>query len=140
MTKIDKIVLKETKYIAVWELILSLLMHSVFLILDKWDLTVLWGNLLSGAASVLNFFIMGLHVQNALSMEQDDAKKAVKASQTTRNFIMFAVAVIGIVLPCFNIWAAVIPIFFPRIAIIFRPAFDKKDAPVQTNGGDTENG
>ncbi len=47
--KIDAIVRRETIYIAVWVGILSLLMEAVFLIIGKWDYTVLLGNLLSGA-------------------------------------------------------------------------------------------
>ena len=139
MTGIDRTVLKETKYIALWELILSVLMHSVFLIIGKWDFTVLWGNLLSGTASVLNFLLMGIHVQRALGMEPDEAKKAVRASQSGRTFMMFAVVALGAALPCFSIWSTVIPVFFPRIAIAFRPAFDKKMAQDEPDGGDTEN-
>ena len=126
MQKIDPTVLKETRYIALWELILVLLMHAVFLVLGKWDLTVLWGSLLGGIAAVLNFLIMGIHVQHALSLEADDAKKAVKSSQSVRTVMMFIVAVIGAAVPCFSIWASIIPIFFPRFAIALRPAFDKK--------------
>ena len=126
MQKIDPTVLKETRYIALWELILVILMHAVFLILGKWDLTVLLGSLLGGAGAVLNFFIMGIHVQNALTLEPDEAKKAVKSSQSIRTVMMFVIAVIGAAVPCFSIWATIIPIFFPRIAIAFRPAFDKK--------------
>lgn len=47
--KIDATVRRETIYIAVWVGILSLLMEAVFLIIGKWDYTVLLGNLLSGA-------------------------------------------------------------------------------------------
>ena len=56
MKKIDATVLKETKYILFWALILSALMQAVFLIIRQWDYTVLLGNLLSGGSAVLNFF------------------------------------------------------------------------------------
>ena len=70
MAKVDKVVLKETKYIALWVIIFSLIMEAVFLIINKWDYTVLLGNLLSGAVGVLNFFLMGLGVQKAVMQEE----------------------------------------------------------------------
>ena len=70
MAKVDKVVLKETKYIALWVIIFSLIMEAVFLIINKWDYTVLLGNLLSGAVGVLNFFLMGLGVQKEVMQEK----------------------------------------------------------------------
>lgn len=126
MKKIDATVLKETKYIAVWVLLLSVLMQAVFLIVGIWDYTVLLGNLLSGSASVLNFFLLGLSVCKALEKDAEDAKKSMKLSQTYRFLFLAVIVVLGAALPCFNIWAVVIPVFFTRIAIAFRPLFDKK--------------
>ena len=40
--------------------------------------------------------------------------------------IVVVIVVIGVVLPCFSTWTVLIPMFFPRIAIAFRPLFDKK--------------
>ena len=42
MTKLDPAVKKETAYIAVWVLSLSLVMEAVFLLLGKWEPSVLW--------------------------------------------------------------------------------------------------
>lgn len=126
MKKIDETVLKETKYIAAWVLILSMLMQSVFLIIGKWDVFVLLGNLLGGTVAVLNFLFMGITVQHALEKDEKDAKSLAKLSQIYRNFFLLIVLVIGILLPCFNTWSTVIPIFFPRFSIFFRPLFDKK--------------
>ena len=78
MAKIDKVVIKETKYIALWVGILSLIMELVFVILAKWDYTVILGNVLGGGAAVLNFFLMGLGVQKAVTMEPKDAKQLIK--------------------------------------------------------------
>ena len=66
MKKTDPTVKKETIYIAVWTVILSVFIHSVFLILKRWDLTVLYGNLLGIFLAVLNFFLLGRTVQSAL--------------------------------------------------------------------------
>ena len=126
MKKIDATVLKETTYILLWVLALSVLMQAVFLIIQQWNYTVLLGNLLSGSAAVLNFFLMGLTVQNALGKEVQEAKKTMRLSQTYRFLFLAVVVIIGVVLSCFHTWAVIIPMFFPRIAIAFRPLFDKK--------------
>ena len=126
MKKVDATVLQETKYVSVWVLILSVLMQSVFLVIRKWDYTVLLGNLLSGAFSVLNFFLMGLTVQSALGKDEKEVKNAVKLSQTYRSLMMFAMLAVGVLVPVFNTLAVVIPVVFPRLSFIFRPMFDKK--------------
>jgi predicted permease len=128
MKKIDAIVLKETKYILLWELILSVLMQAVFLVIGKWDYTVLLGNILSASAAVLNFFLMGISIQKALEKDENDAKKTIKLSQSYRFLFLIVVLVAGAAIPCFNIWAVVVPILFPRIAIAFRPYFGQKSA------------
>ncbi len=121
MIKADSTVRKETKYIAAVVVILSVLMQAVFLVLQKWDYTVLLGNILSGVASVLNFFFMGITIQKAIMMETAEAKKRMRASQSMRNFGMFIVVMLGVLLPCFNTISAIIPVFFPRIAVSLRP-------------------
>ena len=124
MQKIDSTVIKETKYIALWVFILSVLMQAVFLVIGRWDYTVLLGNLLGAVAAVLNFFLMGITVQRALGREEKEARALMKTSQIYRSLMVLVIVVIGVAL--FNIWATVIPVFYARIAIMFRPMFDKK--------------
>ena len=125
MKNVDPTVWKETKYIAAWMLVLSALLQAVFLIIGKWDLTVLLGNLMGATVSVLNFFLMGLSIQKALQKEEKEAKNTLKISQTYRTILLLIVAILGGVLDCFNLWAVLIPMLFPRTAIVFRPMFDK---------------
>ena len=80
MKKVDKTVLKETKYIAKFVVLLSAIMQAVFLVVGKWDMTVLLGNILSGVAGVLNFFLMGISIQKALTKDVKDAKTTMKLS------------------------------------------------------------
>ncbi len=125
MAKIDKVVIKETKYIAFWALVLSVVMELVFALLSKWDYTVILGNLLGAGAAVLNFFLMGLGVQKAVTMEPKDAKQLIKTSSTLRMLMLILIAAAGVYAPVFNMWAVIIPLFFPRIAIFIRPFIDK---------------
>ena len=140
MKRIDKTVIRETRYIALCVLLLSVLMQAVFLIVGYLGVdygayyTVLLGNLLGAAVTVLNFFLMGLSVQSALGKDEKEAKNAIKASQRYRFLLLFVVLVVGVLLPCFNTLAVVIPLLlFSRIAIAFRPLLDKKRE--KTQGG-----
>lgn len=128
MPKIDKTVQKETEYIALWVLIFSILMQATFLVIGKWDLTVLFGNLLGGALAILNFFLMGIGVQKAVRKEEKEARDLMKLSQTLRSFLVLVVVIVGIVLHCFHTVAVILPLFFPRIAVAIRPLFMKKEA------------
>lgn len=123
--KIDKTVIKETKYIASFVVIFSVLMQAVFLIIGKWDYTVLLGNLWGAAVAVGNFFVMGLYVQKAVTQDEKDARQTVKASQSLRFAGIFVIVVIGILIPFLNSIAVVIPLIFPRIAIMLRPLMNK---------------
>ncbi len=126
--KVDETVMRETLYVAAGCIVLSALMQAVFLIIGKWDITVLLGNLLSLAASVGNFFLMGLTVQSALGKQGKASENLMRFSQIGRLFLIFLVLLLGVLVPCFNIWAVVIPIFFTRLVITFRSLFDgKKD-------------
>lgn len=126
MKKIDATVLRETLYISAWVLILSVLTQAIFLIIGQWDYKVLLGNLLSGSVAILNFFLMGLTVQSAVTKEEKEARSAIKLSQLYRFLFLIVIVIIGIVAPCFSNWTVIIPIFFPRVALLFRPLFDKK--------------
>lgn len=130
MVKVDKTILEETKYIAFVVAILSVLMNSVFLIFRKWDYTVFLGTLLAAMVAVINFLLMGITIQKALERDSSDAKKMMKASQSMRNFGMLVIIGTAVLLPCFNTIAVVVPMFFPRIAIMLRPLWKKKEEEV----------
>jgi len=127
MKKIDPVVLKETYFICLFTLILSVLMQAVYLIIGHWSVSALLGNILGALAAALNFFLMGLTVQSALGMEQKDAQNKMKLSQRMRMLMLFAVALIGYLVPIFDIFAVIIPFIFPRIAVALRPMFMKKE-------------
>ena len=118
MAKVNGTVIKETKYIAAFCVILSILMQAVFLIvLRRVDYTVILGNLLGLTVAVGNFFLMGIGVQKAVEKDEKGAKSVLRFSQTARFFAIFAISAVGILLDCFNDIAVIVPLFFPRIAI-----------------------
>lgn len=127
MLKADKVVVSETKYIAVFSGVLGALMQLIFVALDRWDYTVLLGNILSLFVSVFNFYLMGISVQKALGMDASRAGNVMRASQGLRNIGIFIFAMIGARMPWFNTVAVIVPLFFPRIAVSARPIFNKKE-------------
>jgi len=126
MSKVNETVMRETCYIAGWTILLSLVMQIVYIAIGAWNYTVILGNLLSGTVGILNFFLLGLTVQRAVEKEEKSAKNALKASQSLRTVMLFAAAAVGVLAPVFDTWASLLPLFFPRIAIAFRPFFNKK--------------
>lgn len=123
--KIDKTVIKETKYISFFVIILSVLMQSVFLIVSKWNYTVLLGNIYGGVIAVLNFLIMGIYIQKAVNQDEKEAKQTVKFSQSLRFAAIVLFVCIGVVIPLFNWITVVLPLVFPSVAIYLRPLIDK---------------
>ena len=128
MKPMDGVIRRETVYVAIWTVILSVLMNAVFLILGRWDLTVLWGSLWGSFAAVLHFFLLGIGVQIAVSKEDPkDAKKVIQLSHTLRFLLWGVMAILGVTVPLFHSVAAVVPLLFPRIGILFRPRFGGMD-------------
>lgn len=124
---LDKTVVKEGCFIALGVLTLSIIMEAVFVIIGRWDYTVLLGNLLGGLVAVLNFFLLGITVQNAIGKTEKEIKNRVRFSHIMRMFLISIGLIVGIALPCFNSIAAILPYLFPRIAISLHPLFFKNE-------------
>lgn len=126
MKKLDKTVKKETLYIAYVTLILSVLMQAVFLILQKWDISVLLGNLWGDIAAVGNFLLLGITIQKAVSKPADEVQKLIKLSLSLRMVFLIAFALTGYLVPIFHTIAVIVPYLFPRIAIALRTLIIKE--------------
>lgn len=127
MTKPDKAVVDTTRYIGIFTVILTVLMHAVFLIARHWDLTVLWGSLLGASVAVLNFYLRGLTIQKAVKKEEKEARDTIRLSYSLRTVMLVLTGVAGAVVPFFNIYATLIPLLFPRVAVFFFPMTQKKE-------------
>ena len=123
----DPAVKKETGYITVWVLLLSLLMEAVFLIIRQWDLSVLFGNLGGAVLEVGNFFLLAYTVSRAVDKgKPEEAAQRVKATATLRLIGVGALSALFIGAFKTNVLATLIPLLFPRVAIAFRPILDRK--------------
>ena len=131
MANLDPAVRKETGYISIWVLLLSLLMEAVFLLLQRWNISVLGGNLAGALVAIGNFFLLGWTVSKAVEQgKPEEAAKRVKASA------IICVIFIGVLKT--DPYATLIPLLFPRIGLLFRPSIDKKRGvePADTEGSD----
>ena len=123
----DPAVKKETGYITVWVLLLSLLMEAVFLLIRQWDLSVLFGNLGGAALAILNFFLLAFVVSRAVDKgKPEEAAQRVKATATLRLIGVGALSALLIGVFKTNVFATLIPLLFPRVGIAFRPMLDRK--------------
>ncbi len=102
-------------------------MQAVFLIIGKWNYTVLLGNLISAIIGIVNFLLLGITVQKALATKDPkQAASKMRISQIARLLLMAGVAALGAALPCFNLWATLIPLLFPRLSLIIRQIMLRK--------------
>ena len=134
--KIQDATKRETMHIGLGTLVLSAVMNLVFLLIGKWDLTVLWGTLLGGGFAVLNFFLLGLTVQKMASQQSDKKGKLVlQLSYSLRMLATLLVVVLAIKLDCFSWVAAVIPLLFPRLTILGMQLFGMYKPDKKEGGG-----
>lgn len=125
MTKLSPAVRKETVHVAAATAVLVFVMWVVFFILSRtmpdqvpFDYRVILGGLCGGAVAVLNFFLMGLTVQQVVETEDEDlAKNRMKASYSRRMMMQMLWVVAAIAAPCFHFAAGIIPLLFPSLGI-----------------------
>ncbi len=128
MDKSRQIVITETKYIALITVLLSALMQGVFLLIGLWNYKIFISNIYSAFFSVLNFYLMGITVIKAVEKDEKEAKKFMKLSLNLRTLGLFVAVAIGVLIPVFNVFGVVIPLFFPRIAIMLRAFIKPKES------------
>lgn len=153
---IQPAVRQETGKIAAGVGVLSVLTAAVYLILGRFNYTVLLGLLLGMAFAIGNFFLMALTVQHAaekmngvevpaepenedgeeppqqeLSPQAKQAKKRMQLSYMGRMAMLVVMAVVAIKLPCFDAVPALIVQLFPRITVFIEGLMMKKEQNAQ---------
>ena len=111
-------IVKETKRIAVGTVIMLVMMLAVYAVLGKFTVGVLLGGLLGSAYAIFNFFMLGMTLQKAASMtDQQMAHMKVRASYSTRMIGMLILAVVAFALPFVEGIPCLIALLFPRATI-----------------------
>ena len=90
------------------------------------DYTLLVGGVYGNVVCVLNFFPLGKTAQIAVTKTAKAAQTYMNTMYCLRYLGIFAAMSAAALLPFINLLTAIIPLFFPRIAIMIR-AFREKD-------------
>ncbi len=122
--KVQPAVKQETKNVAIYTVVGVVVMVVAFLILHliwpekiPFDYRVIPRGI-GRAVAALNFFLMGMAVQKAVSeTDEAGAKRRMQASYSQRNLMQMLWAVLAIVLPCFQFAAGILPLLIPGTAI-----------------------
>lgn len=128
-----KEVLKQTGLIAIGQAVDTAVMIGVFLLLRKFDMTVVWGALIGNLLAIGNFFFMALIATLAADRaeKQDVAggQKLMKASYPLRLLVMAGVLVLcALKKEWFNVLALVLPLAFVHLTAMVTGFFQKKGA------------
>ena len=111
-------IVKETKRIAVGTVIMLVVMLAVYAVLGKFTVGVLLGGLLGSAYAIFNFFMLGMTLQKAASMtDQQMVHMKVRSSYSTRMIGMLILAVVAFALPFVEGIPCLIALLFPRATI-----------------------
>lgn len=111
-------IVKETKRIGVGTVIMLVVMLAVYAVLGKFTVGVLLGGLLGSAYAIFNFFMLGMTLQKAASMtDQQMAHMKVRSSYSTRMIGMLILAVVAFALPFVEGIPCLIALLFPRATI-----------------------
>ena len=111
-------IVKETKRIGVGTVIMLVVMLAVCAVLGKFTVGVLLGGLLGSAYAIFNFFMLGMTLQKAASMtDQQMAHMKVRSSYSTRMIGMLILAVVAFALPFVEGIPCLIALLFPRATI-----------------------
>ena len=112
-------IVKETKRIGVGTVIMLVVMLAVYAVLGKFTVGVLLGGLLGSAYAIFNFFMLGMTLQKAASMtDQQMAHMKVRSSYSTRMVGMLVLAVLAFALPFVEGIPCLIALLFPRATIL----------------------
>ena len=130
MTESRKLVLKETAFIALSEIICVALMCGVYALIGKWALSVLLGGLAGLLVAVGNFFFLAmiatLAADKAEAGDPVSGQKLMKSSYPIRLLVMAGVLILCAKSGAFDVIALVVPLLFVRPILTVKEFFRKK--------------
>lgn len=109
---------REIKRISTGVLLGSLLMVAVFLVIDRFQWSVVWGALLGDAVAIGNFVFLGVSVQKAAAAEGLRARQIMQFTYSLRMLIVVAALALSMAVEVFYWPAVLIPLLLPRITIL----------------------
>lgn len=119
---------KDIKKLALYVFVMTAIMVGFFAACGYFDTGVILGALLGYATAMANFILLAITLSKSLG-RAENATRTMGLSYVLRMVLIAAVVIIAITLPIFNYVAAVIPLLFPRIAIMIMNLKNKKVKP-----------
>ncbi|MBQ7053298.1 MAG: ATP synthase subunit I [Clostridia bacterium] len=116
---------------AVGGVLLVAVMYALSMVgVGTFDYRVITGVIGGCIIAVLNFFLMCLTIQRAVSMSEQKSMKAfIQGSYNGRLFLQAAWIVAAYLMPWVNVFAAAIPLLFPNLMIFYLQARGKLVTP-----------
>lgn len=141
--KVQSTVKKETVQIAVQCGIACLVLLICFFFLHivkpekvSFDYRVILSAVLGTFVAVMNFYLMGITVQEIVNTEnQEDAYQKMRASYRNRTMLQLIWIVIALIAPIFNAVAGIVPLLFPGAFLRIRGVLSWKKN-TKTQGGE----
>ena len=132
MTESRKLVLKETVLIAIGEAICVALMCLVYVLIGKFQLSVLLGGLIGLLVATGNFFALAvvatLAADKAEAGDPATGQKLMRSSYPIRLLVMAGVLILCAKSGVFDVIALVLPLIFVRPILTVAEFFRKKGA------------
>ncbi len=122
----SKEVLHEVKNMLLMILLFLAIELLLFFFFGYFDLSVVWGALLGTAVSFINFFLLAVTVEISVKKGKGAAQGTMGTSYMLRLLFIAAAVVFAIKSAHINYIAAVIPLVFPRVAIMILNLINKK--------------
>ena len=133
--KLQSASLREVKRIACGTAVCGALLVAVMFVLSMmgvgvFDYRVITGVVGGCIVAVINFTMMCLTIQRAVSIGEQKAMKAfIQGSYNGRLFLQAGWIVAAYVMPWVNVFAAAIPLLFPNLMIFYLQARGKLVTP-----------
>lgn len=136
MEQSRKDVLKQTGLIAIGQAVGTVIMIGVYLILQKFEMNVLWGALVGNVLAIGNFFFMAiiatLAADRAQNQDVEGGQKLMKASYPIRLLVLAGILALcawgGKKNDWFDLVALVLPLAFTHLTAMLVSFFKKKGA------------
>lgn len=95
---------------------LSFILTGVFVLMDKFSLSVLLGIAVGSAASVGNFMLNIYTAKFSAKHDQKQASSIVILSKVSRAFLMGVIAYVILLVPLLHDMSGIVALFFPQIS------------------------
>lgn len=125
-----KYVFVQTGIVSLGQMICVGAMIGIFALLDKFDMTVLWGGVIGAAAAVANFFFMALiatvAADKAQQQDVEGGQKLMKGSYPVRLLLLAVVLIAFAKSGICNVVALALPLVFVRPTLTVAEFFTRK--------------